>query len=76
MIHVYTAMAEIIKPLWSFVKIDLNIQWSLFTEDKHTMLLLSIICQHNSQSIMKIILAYNRTILCLFGFTKKIIVVQ
>ena len=34
MMHVYTAMAEIIKPLWSFVKIDLNIQWSLFTEDK------------------------------------------
>ena len=53
MIHVYTAMAEIIKPLWSFVIIDLNIQWSLFTENKHTMLLLSIICQHNSQSIMK-----------------------
>ena len=33
------------------------------------MLLLYIICQHNSQSIMKII--YNRTILCLFGFTQK-----
>ena len=44
MIHVYTVMAEIIKPLWSFVIIDLNIQWSLFTENKHTMLLLSIIC--------------------------------
>ena len=31
-------MAEIIRPLWSFVKIDLNIQWSLFTmftEYKH-----------------------------------------
>ena len=76
MIHVYTAMAEIIKPLLSFVKIDLNIQseWSLFTENKHNMLLLSMICQHNSQSIMKII--YNRTILCLFGFTQTIIVVQ
>ena len=75
MIHAYTAMAEIIKPLWSFVKIYLNIQWSLFTENKHTMLLLSIICQHNSQSIMNII--YNKTILlCLFGFTNKIIVVQ
>ena len=37
---------QIIKPLWSFVKIDLNIQWSLFTENKHTMLLLSMICQH------------------------------
>ena len=70
----YTAMAEIIKPLWSFVIIDLNIQWSLFTENKHTMLLLSIICQHNSQAIMKII--YTMTILCLFGFTQKIIVVQ
>ena len=74
MMHVYTAMAEIIKPLWSFVNIYLNIQSSLFTEDKHTMLLLSIICQHNSQSIMNIV--YNRTILCLFGFTQKIIVVQ
>ena len=30
--YIYTAMAEIIKPIWSFVKIDLNIQWSLFTE--------------------------------------------
>ena len=69
MVHVYTAMAEIIKPLLSFVIIDLNIQWSLFTENKHTMLLLSIIGQHNYQSIMKII--YNRTILCLFGFTQK-----
>ena len=69
MIHVYTAMAEIIKPPWSFVKIDLNIQWSLFTENKHIMLLLSMICQHNSQSIMKII--YNMTILCLIGFTQK-----
>ena len=70
MIHVYTAMAEIIKlPFLSFVKIDLNMQWSLFTENKHTMLLLSIICQHNSQSNMKI--TYNRTILCLFGFTQK-----
>ena len=38
-------------------------KWSLFTENKHTMLLLSINCQHNSQCIMKII--YNRTILCL-----------
>ena len=35
----YTAMAEIIKPLWSFVKIHLNIQWSLFTENKHNVLL-------------------------------------
>ena len=69
MVHVYTAMAEIIKPLWSFVKIDLNIQWSLFTENKHTMMLLSIICQHNSQGIMKII--YNWTIFYWFGFTKK-----
>ena len=39
MIHVYTAMADIIKPLWSFVEIYLNIQWSLFTENKHSMLL-------------------------------------
>ena len=62
-------MAEIIKPLWSFVKIDLNIQWSLFPENKYTLLLYSIICQHNYQSIMEII--YNRTIVCLFGFTQK-----
>ena len=38
------AMAEYIRPLWSFVKLDLNIQWLLFTENKHNMLLLSIIC--------------------------------
>ena len=31
-------MAESIRPLWSFVKINLNIQWSLFTENKHNML--------------------------------------
>ena len=26
----HVCMAEIISPLWSFVKIDLDIQWSLF----------------------------------------------
>ena len=62
---------KLLNHLWRFVNIDLNIQSSLFTENKHTctMLLLSIICQHNSQSIMNII--YNTIILCLFGFTKK-----
>ena len=46
----------------SFVKIDLNIQ---LLKNKYTMLLLSIICQHNSQCIIKII--YNRTMICLYS---------
>ena len=61
----YTAMTEIIRPLWSFLKIYLDIRWSLFTENKHNMLLLYIICQHNAQYVMKE--TYNRTILCLFS---------
>ena len=36
-----------------FCENHLNIQWLLFTENKHNMLLLSIICQHNSQCIKK-----------------------
>ena len=43
-------MTAIIRPLWSFVKIDLNIH---FTANKLNMLVLSIICQHNSQCIIK-----------------------
>ena len=41
--YVYTAMAEIIKPQWSFVKIYPNIQWSLFTENSCYLLFVNII---------------------------------
>ena len=43
------------------VQIDLNIQWSLFTENKHNMLLLAVIIPN---VLWK---KYNRTILSLFS---------
>ena len=57
-------MAEIIRPLNSFVKIDINIQLSLFIE-------ISIICCCYPLSIIIIPnvmeTIFNRTILCLFS---------